>query len=231
MTASVQIQTQSDVHDPQSTQEEFSTLVRTLVESFPTNATCRKLDSGAFGMDDYHFFLNMIFHQTFVGPSTFSLAGGQCDHRRFELRDYLMEHAEEERSHWRWVIEDLQNTGFAGPDPRSRFPYPACQRFVAFNTYCAVRMPAARLGNAAFLEGVGAAYGKKYAQKICACLDLKPQQVKFVFGHGDTDVGHFDDIVRVLSESTLSSYEWAWLCHAVKVNAGLYREMLDEVSS
>lgn len=138
-------------------------------------------------------------------------------------------------SEWRqernrqWVIEDLRATGFTGPDPRTRFPHPATQRYIALNVYLAIRMPIARLAIAAFLEGVGATHGKNYATKLCVRLGLTASQAKFLFGHGDTDVGHMEDIMRVLGEADLTPYEWAWMGHAARTAASLYGEMYNGV--
>jgi hypothetical protein len=214
---------------PSSSREEFERILHASVESFSDNLLCRKMDRGELTIADYHAFLNMIFHQTFTGPATFAMAAANCDARYYQIRDYLIEHAEEEKSHWQWVIEDLRNTGFNGPDPRGVFPPPECQSYVAFNTYMSVKMPVARLGIAAVLEGIGAANGKKYAEKICKLLKLTPSQVKFIFGHGDTDVGHTADIIRVLSEAELTGYEWAWQCHAARSASRLYKQMYNGV--
>lgn len=224
---SMDMATPSSTTAPASSREEFTSLINDLVYQFPCNRLCQKLDENSLTQADYHALLNMIFHQTYEGPATFALAASHCDPRRYLLRDYLIEHAEEEKSHWQWIIEDLRSTGFDGPDPRSRFPQPACQQYVAFNVYTAVRMPAARLGMAAFLESVGATFGKRYATKLCTALKLRPDQAKFFYGHGDTDVGHTADILRVLGESDLTPYEWAWLGHAAQIAAGLYGAMYD----
>jgi hypothetical protein len=214
---------------PRSNSAEFSDLIGGLIAAFPQNKLCQKLDSAALNVRDYHRFLNMIFHQTFEGPSTFALAGANCDPRRQAVRDYLIEHAHEEKDHWQWVIEDLRATGFAGPDPRTQFPEPACQRYIAFNVYVAVRMPVARLAIAAFLEGVGATHGKKYATKLCQTVGLAASQAKFLFGHGDTDVGHMEDIMQVVRDADLTPYEWAWMGHAARTAASLYAEMYNGV--
>jgi GNAT superfamily N-acetyltransferase len=210
---------------PRGSQREFLQAVNAAVAGFPDNPLCRKLDRGDFRTADYHAFLNMIFHQTYHAPSTFALAGANCDSRHDTIRDYLIEHAEEERNHWQWVLEDLANTGYRGPDPRSTFPHPACQAYVSFNTYLAVKQPVARLGTAAVLEGIGARYGKNYAEKLCSSLGLTPSQVKFVYGHGDTDVGHTADILRVLTEADLTGYDWAWLSYAARMAGDLYKQM------
>ena len=109
------------------------------------------------------------------------------------------------------------------------FPHPACQCYIAFNTYLAIRAPIARLGTAVVLEGIGATNGKRYGEKLCQVLNLEPAQVKFVFGHGDTDVGHTAEIIQVLSEADLSDYDWAWLCYAARTGADLYRAMYEAI--
>lgn len=214
---------------PTATREGFTRVVETAIDRFRDNPVLRAVDAGTFGIEDYHSFLGMIFHQTFEGPASFALAGSRCDVRHHAIRDYLIEHAEEERSHWEWVIEDLYSTGYGGPDPRGTFPRPACQAYIAFNTYLAVRAPVARLGSAAVLEGIGAGNGRRYGEALCRVLNLGPSQVKFILGHGDTDVGHTADIIRVLSEADLSAYDWAWLCHAAEAAGELYRKMYEAV--
>src|SRR5690606_29299265 len=114
------------------------------------------IDSGDFFMEAYHKQLLMIFHQTFEGPSTFALASAHCSTKYHEVRDYLILHSNEERSHWQWIISDLKNTGYIGPDSRTLFPKPACQAYLAFNYYIAMRFPIGRLGTAAVLESIGA---------------------------------------------------------------------------
>jgi len=125
-------------------------------------------------------------------------------------------------------LNDLQNTGYAKEDVRSSLPLPACQNYVAFNYYVALKMPIARLAIATVLEGIGASYGAQYARKTCELLQLKPEQAQFYFGHGDTDVGHVADIWRVIDACELNEEEMRWMCHAAKTAGTLYRQMYDE---
>jgi heme oxygenase len=211
-----------------SNRAQFLEVVQQAVENFPSNQMCRKLDAGSLAMPDYHAILLMIFHQTFEGPSTFALAGAHCPPRLHEVRDYLLQHADEEKSHWQWVINDLQHTGYTGPDPRTLFPQTACQAYIAFNIYTALRQPVARLAIAATLESIGANHGKQYATKLCQQLALKPQQASFFYGHGDTDVGHTAEILEVLDRQQLSAEQWDWMCHAARTAGHLYTAMYDE---
>lgn len=211
-----------------STREQFLETVQQAVERFPRNRMCRRLDEGQLAMADYHAVLLMIFHQTVEGQSTFALAGAHCPPRLHEVRDYLLQHADEEKSHWEWVINDLHNTGYSGPDPRGLFPQPACQAYIAFNVYTAIRMPLARLAIAATLESIGAGHGKDYATRLCQRLALMPPQASFFYGHGDTDVGHTAEILALLDKQSLSASDWDWMCHAAHTAGRLYTVMYDE---
>lgn len=214
--------------NPRDQTAQLLAIVERSVRQFPDNAICRRLDEGAMTMQDYHDILLMIFHQTFEGPSTFALAGAHCPPALHAARDYLMHHADEEKSHWTWVINDLRNTGYTGPDPKTLYPQPACQAYVAFNVYVALRKPVARLAVAAVLESIGANHGKAYAQKLVQHLDLKPEQASFFFGHGDTDVGHTADILAIIRSLPLTDEDWSWMHHAARTAGVLYRAMYNE---
>jgi hypothetical protein len=206
----------------------FSKTVAAEVEKFPSVALCQKVDSNKLTMADYHQYLKIVFHQSFNAPASFALAGGSCDPRRYEIRDYFIKHAEEERNHWTWVLTDLAKTGYSGPDLRAEIPSVRVSAYIAFNFFVAGRHPVARLANAAVLEGIGATHAKRYAKSICQQLKLGNDQVYFTLGHSDTDVGHTKDIFDLLKKSDLTEFEWAWLIHAAKTSAALYRDMYNE---
>jgi hypothetical protein len=211
---------------------QFKAMVNDVVAHFPDNNMCKLLDEGKFQMKDYHGILLMIFHQTFNGPSTFALAAGQCDPKFWKARDYLIHHSEEEKSHWQWVIGDLKNTGYTGKDPRELFPRTACQAYLAFNVFTALKNPLGRLAIATVLESIGATYGKKYATQLCASLKLDPKtQAVFFFGHGDTDVGHTEDLFKILEECELAEDDWEKMINCARVGGELYRSMYNEAVS
>jgi hypothetical protein len=205
----------------------FRQAVADAVAAFPDNALCRRLDAGVITRADYHALLRTLFHQTFEGPATFALAGFHCDPRHVEARAYLMHHAEEEKEHWRWVINDLRASGDEGPDPRETFPGPATQAYVAFNVYTAVRAPVARLGIAAVLEGIGGRWGGEYGGRLCRSLGLGREQASFFLSHGELDKGHVEEVFGVIDRADLGPQDWAWLAHAARTAGALYRGMYD----
>lgn len=211
-----------------SQREAFRATVDAAVAAFPANRMCRRLDAGEFALADYHGLLRMLFHQTFEGPATFALAAAHCAPRHFRARDYLLAHADEEKGHWQWVLNDLRATGDTGPDPRTLLPPPACAGYVAFNVYTATRHPLARLGIAAVLEGIGATHGTKYGRRLVEHLRLEKAQASFFLGHGALDVGHVADVLAVIEASEPTAAEWAWLNHAALIGGQLYGRMYDE---
>lgn len=211
-------------------QEKLLRLVETaetIVELFPKNQVCRRIDSQEFQMQDYHKILLMLFHQVSETSSSYSLAAANLDLFRHDAaKDYLMLHAEEEKSHWHWCLNDLNETGYTGKDPSQLLPSPECSSYIAFSFYVAFRVPLARLAIAYVIESIGAKYGKLYATKITQILRLNLEKVTFFNGHGDTDKVHSQEIINLLSNIQLiTEREWNWIFYAAKTAGILYTAM------
>jgi 3-oxoacyl-[acyl-carrier-protein] synthase III len=206
---------------------DFKAAVLQEAETFNRARAVERLLAGSFSMADYHRILSTIFHQVSESSSTFALAAANLPFEKYEAKSYLMKHAEEEKSHWEWIISDLKTTGYGGPDPQASYPSREAAAYVAFNYATAQRTPIARLGIACMLETLGATYGKQYAMKMAATLGLRKDQMMFYLGHGDTDVGHTEEIYEVLASSRLSPREWSQLIHSVEVAGHLYRQMYE----
>jgi heme oxygenase len=218
----------SPISTVSSTRLEFVKTLEKALAEFQQCAFLKRIDEKRVTLANYHTLLHLLFHQVETSSSTFALAGANCDLRRAVARDYFIKHAEEERTHWTWILNDLKNTKYAGPDPRDFFPHEATQAYISFNFYVASRMPLARLGIAVMLEGLGAQYGQKYARKVCEILQLKESQATFFFGHGETDKMHTKQIWQVIDQCELSGEEWAYLRFAASTAFKMYRRMYDE---
>jgi Iron-containing redox enzyme len=205
----------------------FDTIVSTEIERFEDNRVFRRLQEGTVRMEHYHALLTTIFHQTYNGPYTFARAAVNCNWRHEAAKDYLLQHAEEERTHWRWVLNDLSATGYTGPTPRSQPPHPSCQAFLGLVYYISDQVPVARLGIAAVLEGIGARHGTTYGRKLVEGLQLKPAQASFFLGHGQTDKTHTVELRHVIGECALESEDWVWMNHAATMAGSFYRAMYD----
>ena len=214
--------------DYTSHMEQFRETVDRAIEAFPHNRVCTLVDRDAFELTDYHKVLRMIFHQVREGPFAFALAGVNCPPHMRTAKEYLLHHADEEKLHWRWILNDLEKTGYTGDSLESSFPLPAAQNYISFNYYIALKLPIARLAIATVLEGIGARYGGNYATKICKLLSLSPDQTQFYAGHGSTDREHILDLWRVIESCNLNDEEWAGMIYAAETAGQLYRCMYEE---
>ena len=208
---------------------EFLNCIKAAIEDFSGNKLYKKMQSEDYDMTTYHRFLRTLFHQVRSSSSRFALAGTNTPERYWIILDYFLSHAEEEKDHWRWILDDLRNTNYRGPAIENEFPQWCTQSYIAFNYFIASRYPIARLGIAFFLESLGANLGKSSATRLCKKLQLKANQATFLFGHGDTDVGHTEDILKVLNQSLLTSDDWMWLGHSATVASKLYKQMYESV--
>lgn len=197
---------------------------------YEKNQLVQKLIKNQFEVKDYHNLLLTLFHQTYYGPSTFALAAANCTTPQFKLRDYLLKHAEEEKSHWAWVINDLTETGYKGPDPRSLLPTVATQAYVSYAHFLAMKFPLGRMAMALVLEGISGAFGTQYGRMVMKSLGLSAKQAIFFVQHGELDQGHSQELIQVIHGESVSPYDWAIMTQTATVTAELYAGMYDEAA-
>src|SRR5205809_7331389 len=170
--------------------ESFEAAVRSSIASFPTSRLIRRLESGTATLSHYHAILLTVFHQTYSGPYNMALAAHRCSWRHEKAKEYLLRHAIEEQSHWRWVLDDLRATGYTGADPRTLFPHPSCEAYVSFAERVSEQAPYARLATNSVLEGIAAEFGGRFGAMLISQLGLESHQVSFFINHGETDKAH-----------------------------------------
>lgn len=214
---------------PESGQTEFQAIIETCVRTFAENLMCDKIKSKKVTLIHYHRLLKTIFHQTLNGPSYLAIAGANCSFAHQHIKEYLIHHAEEEKSHWKWILDDLRVTGYKGADPRTEFPTPACSAYIAFNYFIANKYPIGRMGIAIMLETVASRVGGPLAADLVRQIKIPKEGASFFLSHAETDVGHTEALEAVLEKEVLSSAEWGWMCHCAETAFFLYREMYNEV--
>lgn len=219
----------ADVKSKEATggRAEFLKVVEKEIAAFPKTALITKVFNSKITIEDYHRILISIYHQSKSSPLTFALAATACQNSHWEVQSYLLKHADEEKMHWQWALSDLAKTGYKAVDPQSSFPAPKTSAYIAFNYYISTYMPAARLGIAMMLESLGGNYGKRIAESLMKTLSLKPDQLMFAFGHGDTDVGHSAEILEVLDRASLTDSDWSFMAYAAETAGYLYRQIYE----
>lgn len=216
-----------DLGTPSKTFDDFTLAVEATIDAFSQNALFDLMTRGSLKLQHYHNLLLTIFHQTYSSPYTFARAGVNCSWRNEEVKEYLIRHAEEERTHWRWVLDDLLATNYSGPSPRGQIPPAAALAYVGLNYIAAEDFPESRLAIASVLEGIGARYGGEYGAKMLAALELRNSQASFFLSHGETDKTHSSELLSVLSRCQLSNKEWGIMTGIAQRAGELYRAMYD----
>ena len=139
-------------HLPERTFEDLMKEVKRSIDNFEIdNLILNAVKDSTLSIENYHSLLKNLFHQVWVGPGTFALAGGLTPERLSLARDYLLHHAEEEKLHWTWIISHLRATGYKEIDPRELYPSIETQAYLSYATFLALRFPLGRLAMAAVL--------------------------------------------------------------------------------
>lgn len=215
---------------PKSSPEEFSLCVSNSINLFESgNLVLSKINSGEFDLNSYHLLLTRIFHQVRMSSSSFALAASVLDSNQMLLKDYLLHHAEEERSHWTWILSDLRGSGFKGRDPREEYPHYKTDAYLSYGVYLALKFPVGRLAMAAVLEGISAKFGSEYGKKCAQNMKLDKAQVQFFLSHGELDVDHTEDIFNVLKEANVTAEGWGRMCAVATNTAMLYKEIYNSI--
>lgn len=211
---------------PKSSFRSFQQTQEESVQSFlKNNLVTDLLEDGKFTIPHYHSLLNAVFHQVYLSSSSFAISGGMLANTSVPARSYLLHHAEEEMDHWQWILEDLQATGYKGPDPREGFPNWAAQGYLSFGIYISMFKPIGRLAMAQVLEGISGAFGLKYGARAIEQLKIPKEHAKFFLIHGELDQGHTADIGSILEKEELSPQDWAELEHIARTTAQLYKNI------
>ncbi|MFJ2055719.1 iron-containing redox enzyme family protein [Streptomyces sp. NPDC087908] len=109
------------------------------------------------------------------------------------LAAYFLRHAEEERDHDAWLLDDLAAAG-AGP---AAVPHPIAVELAGAQYYrIEHEHPVALLGYVAVLEGH--APGPRLADHLAGATGLPDAAFRTLREHAALDGGHLDDLYRVL---------------------------------
>ncbi|MBI4966541.1 MAG: hypothetical protein HZC25_00345 [Rhodospirillales bacterium] len=203
--------------------DDFVSAVNDAALAFPENKLCRRVVAGQIGLPDYHAVLQLLFHITYEGAAVSALAAAQCPPDREAVRAYLLHQADQVKDHWRWVLNDLEATGFTGTDPRQGFPSPACQSYIAYNYYVALRAPVARLAVIAVMNAIAGSFSQNYSAKLFQILKLKPSQASFFFRSSGAD----DELMAVIRATPMDGRDWLWMANAARTASTLYRAVYD----
>ena len=144
------------------------------------------------------------------------------------LVDYLRRHAEEERGHDEWLLQDLQSVGVASTELLSRPPSGAVAALVGAQYYWVLHYhPVCILGYLMVLEGNPP--NRRALQSLRSRSGLPVSAFRTMLEHADLDIDHAAELDDLLDRLPLSpSHNEALGLSAISTVAGLTR-VLQEV--
>lgn len=215
-----------------ATMDQLENHIEKAIQGFEKdNLFIDKIDANELGIEYYHRILLGVFHQVFRSSSSFALASASLGERNQIAKDYLLHHAEEEKTHWVWILNDLAGTGYKGPDPRTLHPHYTTQGYFSYAMFLGSHFPMGRLCMAAVLEGISGSLGPKYGPRVMTLLKIKPEFMQFFKSHGELDQGHTQEVLEVIRKTELTDYEY-WMMMGVAQNtAELYKSIYNAAVS
>ena len=143
------------------------------------------------------------------------------------LVDYLRRHADEERGHDEWLLQDLQSVGVASTELLSRPPSGAVAALVGAQYYWVLHYhPVSILGYLMVIEGNPP--DRRGLQDFQSRSGLPPSAFRTMLEHADLDIGHAAELDDLLDRLPLSpSHNEALGLSAISTVAGLTRLLKD----
>ena len=207
-----------------ATLKELENTIENAVSSFEkNNLLIDKINSRKLEMKDYHALLLSLFQQVWRSSNSFALAAASIDMRHQVAREYLLHHAEEEKTHWTWILSDLKGSGYMGLDPRTTHPHHVTVGYFSYAMFLGSHFPIGRLCMAAVLEGISGTFGPKFGPEVLKQLKINPEHLQFFRSHGELDQGHSKAILDIIRKTELTGYEKWQLIGVAQNTVELYK--------
>jgi pyrroloquinoline quinone (PQQ) biosynthesis protein C len=210
--------------------ERLSVLRQLVAHELQDTRLFKALFTNALDQAAYIRYLQNAYYYARHSPKIMALAASRCMDSHPELAAYLLHHAEEERGHDLWALEDLRDFHIDEAQARSALPVPACAAMVGYIHYVAgFSNPIGVFGWMYILEAVGHDLGSRVASRLKASFGGSGASVRFVARHGDTDVRHADELAQEIRTHVRHDHDLAEVTHVAEVVADLYPRMFREV--
>jgi thiaminase len=180
---------------------------RALVQALDAHPDASRLFDGSIDLEGYAYYLTQTYH--YVRWSMPMLVGAGERLKRMgrfpQLAELLLQKADEERGHERWLLADLKNLGWSEARVEAEEQAPAVSAYIGWNLYTAkAGVPTAFLGTAYVLEYLSVTRAGGTVERLIQA-DTIPnirKAVTFLRSHGDVDGDHVAELVSVLRTLT-----------------------------
>jgi pyrroloquinoline quinone (PQQ) biosynthesis protein C len=176
---------------------------RTLVEELDMLPGAQRLFDGSIDTRGYVDWLVQTYHYVRWTTPLLRQAGQRLKQLgcHLALAELLLQKAEEERGHERWLLADLKHLGCTRPRVEQTAPCPAVRAYVEWNRFTAeAGSPTAFLGTAYVLEYLSVYRASAAVEHLLAhgAIPDIHRAVTFLRGHAGADTSHLAQLSTVL---------------------------------
>lgn len=217
--------------------DKFSTILKsTMEESWEKNIKATQFWNSAIKktitVEHYAAFLRETYHYTKLSALIQSTAIPHFQRKNRDLVKPFLRHAQEEESHYKLCIKDLENLGYRGDDLLNSHPLPTTEGYVGFaiNRIHFVN-PLAYFGYLFNLEYMAIKLGPEFISVIKDHLKLEKHQLSFFMAHVEEDQRHVEELLNLIDSSIVTSEDQQEVLYAAKTASALYAIMVDAAFS
>lgn len=211
--------------------EELLTMREHLREGIVSTIKTVGIFEGSPSKDVYIRYLKNVYCYAQHSPKVIALAASRCMNTHPALAKYLLIHAEEERGHHLWALQDLGDLGINEEEVREAYPVTSCSAMIGMMYYVAgYANPVGLYGWLYILEAMGDDLGASVTQEFNESLSLEGKALRFLAGHGENDVEHTRDLTQQISKHINDPGDIKDVNHVAKVISDLYLRMFKEIS-
>lgn len=155
----------------------------------------------------YPEFLFAAYGVTMASAPAMRMAAGRCEELQGDplcarLKDYYLEHAEEEQDHGEWLLSDLAALGIDRDRVLQRLPYPSVAALVGSQYYWIQHVhPVAYLGYIAVLEAPAEA---EFLREVHERTGIPLSAMSCHLRHAELDPGHVAEFDAALDDFPLT---------------------------
>jgi hypothetical protein len=209
--------------------DELHGIRRQVYEQLGTTRLVRSALAGNLDIRAYSRYLLSAYHYSQHSSTVMAIAAARCMNTHPELATYLLHHAEEERGHHQWALDDLRAFDVSADQARATRPVPSCAAMVGYVYYTAgYANPIGIYGWMYVLEAVGEDLGGEVARKLGPALQ-GTNSLRFVGGHALSDVGHTHELEEHIVRHVQGAEDLEAVNAAAEVSADLYVRMCREI--
>jgi pyrroloquinoline quinone (PQQ) biosynthesis protein C len=177
---------------------------RMLLEELDAHPEARRLFDGSIDQNRYIHYLIQTYHYAKWTTPLMAEAGQRMKRLSLhpQLGDLLLQKANEERGHERWLLADLENLGWSAERVERQMPTPAVTAYVAWNRFTSrCGRPEAFLGTAYVLEYLSVHRASQSVERMLAANTIPNirKAVTFLRAHGTEDERHVEKLTSLLS--------------------------------